>query len=265
MMNQLLALVCSTARAIPLAMEAALPFFSSSPGEGFASGVASFGPDGEPLASRRPATQSSREEEIRRALTGGVVLHQLTRQSPERFRANDGPPYRFRRWLAAILEDIDPLAREDMPLAVPPHIAKNMKTQAPSEELFHLFLGFMHSYRNLEGARAELPATRKAVHAALSTIQARYGAPARYAWACSDGSVLVVTSREWPLWYAVLGDTADARTELGAGTRVPLRSVPSRALVVTDSPNVDAGWERLPDGAWLQADRVGRYEILEAA
>ena len=263
-MNQFLAMVCSTKAAIPLAMEAAGPFLEEEKAiAAHASGVGSYGPDGEPLVSRRPVG-SQREDDVRRALAGGFLLHQVSPNLGSVFRAEDSPPYRFRRWIGTMVDDIDPLeTKNGHVLAVPPHIARNIKGSRAAEEVFHILLGFLHSYRALEAATPDVREVRRGVDAALSNIPSRYGQGCRAALAVCDGRTMVVKSQDWPLWYAVLGDTAGALTEFGAGTRIPLRDFPARAIVVTDRETDAMGWQRLPDGAFLQIDRIGRYEVIQ--
>lgn len=264
-MNQLVAIACSTPQAIPLAMEAATPFLESAPAtEDFASGVAAFGPDGQPLVSRRPAG-GRRDDELRRALAGGFVLHQLTKNLDGPFRGEDSPPYRYRRWVGALLDRIEPGTRPSDPvLAVPPHIARNIRGRRAAEEVFHLFVAFMHSFHNVDAATPDPAVTRRALHSALSLIPGRWGSTGGAAMVVCDGRLMVATSHDWPLWFAALGDMTDGRTTFDATTRLPMRSVPSRAVVLTDRPMEGPGWQRVPDGGFLLADRAGRWELAEA-
>lgn len=263
-MNQLVAIACSTAQAIPLAMEAAEPFLAAAPAtSAFASGIASFGPDGQPLVSRRPADGGRRDDDMRRSLAGGFVLNQLTKNLQGPFRSEDSPPYRFHRWVGALVDRIDPAASPSDPvLAVPPHVSRNIRGRRAAEQVFHLFLGFMHSYRNLETSSPDPLLTRRAMDAALSLIPGRWGSTDGSAMVVCDGRFMVATSHDWPLWFATLGDMTEGRTTFDATTRLPMRSIPPRAVVVTDRPMEGPGWERVPDRGFLIADRAGRWQVV---
>lgn len=265
-MSRLVAIACSAPQVAPLAMEALDPFLSGAPTTGdHGSGMGSFGPDGQPLVSRRPADGGRRDEDIRKALAGGFVIQQYTRTLAGPFRAEDSPPYRFHKWIGAVADGIDPeTAPSDPVLAVPPHVARNIRGRRAAEQVFHLFLGFMHSFRNLETTAPNPTVTCKAIDAALSLIPGRWGADGGALFAC-DGRVLVAGGRGWPLWFATLGDMTDANIRFDATTRLPLRSGPPRAVIVTDLPTTAPGWQPVPDRGYLIVDRAGRWELVPPA
>lgn len=265
-MTGLVAIACSTPQAAPLAMEAIAPFLEAAPSTAdHGSGMVSFGPDGQPLVSRRPADTGHRDADMRRALAGAFVILQLTPNLGGQFRGEDSPPYRYHRWVGTVADDIDPLVQPSDPLlAVPPHLARNIRGQRAAEQLFHLFLGFLHSFRSLETAAPDPTLVRRALDGALSLIPGRWGSEGGAMVVC-DGRLLVAGGRSWPLWFATLGDMTEGSIHFEATTRLPLRTAPPRAVVVTDHPMDAPGWRRIPDRAHLIADRAGRWELALAA
>lgn len=138
-MNHLLAIVSSNEKAVPLAAEAASPFFQDAPRDaGTCSGLACFGPDGEPLVSRQPTVGHPSADSLRRSLAGGFLLQQLSETPEGGFKAEEIGPYKFRRWIGTVATPVSSGGDEDHVLAVPAFISQNIKGSRPAEEIFHV-------------------------------------------------------------------------------------------------------------------------------
>jgi predicted glutamine amidotransferase len=188
--------------------------------------------------------------------------------------AEDADPFRFRSWLFGSVGDIDVASfdsvRDRVLESIPDFLRRNIRGRSPSEQIFHLFLAFLHDAGSLD---APSPATAT-VHGALRNSVAFVdrlltgaGSPAIHlALVATNGRCFVAANCAYPMRFLHIDGISDCpvcrgRVDLHRdGRRIPHEGL--RAVIVEANRAVAVegrgGWRELPDRSALivGADRV---------
>lgn len=174
-------------------------------------------------------------------------------------------PFRFRHWVFAHRGSLEKFEAIQAGLleAIPDFLRRNIRGQADSELVFHLFLAFLHD----EGRLDDLDITVAAAQAALSnTVKliekllqaAGVGAPRAFSLIVTNGRLMLAARRGAPMWWQRQNSLLDCPVcrEAGRETRrvghEHLRSI----LIVSEPKKLGpARWEEVPDGSIIAVTR----------
>ena len=161
--------------------------------------------------------------------------------------------------------------------STPAFSARNIRGRSPGEQLFHLFLAFLHDAGILDQPTPAPAAVLLALQSSLTFVDrlltGEGGAPLELALAATNGRCFVAASFGYPMRYLDVEGISDcpvcqARDERSdrrrGGRRVRHESL--RALVIEASRDGAAlpGWRDVPDRSALIAgpDRVPQLASL---
>jgi glutamine amidotransferase len=188
--------------------------------------------------------------------------------------AEDADPFRFRSWLFGSLGDWGgptfDAVRDRVAESTPDFLRRNIRGHSPSEQLFHLFLAFLHDAGILDQPTPAPAAVQLALRNSLAFVDrllvAAGAQPLEIALAATNGRCFVATSYGYPMRYLQIEGISDCpvcqaaadRGGGGPGRRVPHEAL--RAIILEANPGVIArpGWHEVPDRAALIAgpDRI---------
>jgi hypothetical protein len=190
--------------------------------------------------------------------------------------AEDADPFRFRSWLFGAIAEVEEAAfdaiRDRVLETTPAFLRRNIRGRAPSEQLFHLFLAFLHDAGILDQPTPAPAAVHAALRNSLAFVDgllAETGAkPLQIALTATNGRCFVATGCGFPIRYLGIEGITDcpvcqAKHDAGRnGRRVPHEAL--RALVVEADRDVAkrAGWHEVPDRSALIAGPDRAPQVL---
>jgi hypothetical protein len=190
--------------------------------------------------------------------------------------AEDADPFRFRSWLFGSIAEVGETAfdaiRDRILETTPAFLRRNIRGRSPSEQLFHLFLAFLHDAGILDQPTPSPASVHAALRRSLAFVDgllADAGAtPLQIALAATNGRCFVATGCGFPIRYLGIEGISDcpvcqARHDAGRnGRRVPHEAL--RALVVEADRDVAkrAGWHEVPDRSALIAGPDRAPQVL---
>jgi hypothetical protein len=190
--------------------------------------------------------------------------------------AEDADPFRFRSWLFGSIAEVGETAfdaiRDRILETTPAFLRRNIRGRSPSEQLFHLFLAFLHEAGILDQPTPSPASVHAALRRSLAFVDgllAEAGAtPLQIALTATNGRCFVATGCGFPIRYLGIEGISDcpvcqARHDAGRnGRRVPHEAL--RALVVEADRDVAkrAGWHEVPDRSALIAGPDRAPQVL---
>lgn len=230
--------------------------------------------NGDVLLQKRPRAEGSEVDfyTLARGLHADALVARAGVEDEMRLDADHTDPFRFRSWVFASIGDASGFdhVRERLLGSVPEFLRRNIRGNAPSELLFHLFLAFLHDAGLLDShapsAEAASRALQESVAFADRLLTAAGRASTHLALMASNGRSLVARAHGLPLRYLeILGITdcpvCRQREDLGPGDRRVSHEALRAQVVESDSAaRPRAGWTTLPANAGLIVgpDRVAR-------
>jgi len=239
------------------------PWKSMSSADNFACGIGEIGPGGETLTTRRPLKTGSSFPSLRHLPGGGFATLQTSPiERGSGFSDRDVPVYKYHRWLWTMCGNLK-LLQEAMGhrMPVPEHISAQQRDEGPNQEIFLQCLAFMQSYRLLRKPAPSLESIRRSFDAALSLVDTRYEGKddeqQQFVATLVEQRVMMVRALNTPLWLKFLGEGKN--DPLDRELRTPMELQPPRAVLLSNIPAVEDGWDELPENCTVIIDRYGRF------
>jgi len=158
---------------------------------------------GQPLVRKQPKALSGPVNFASRAgqLKTTLALGHVRAANVGGQRTENTHPFRFRNWMFCHTGTLDRFetVKDDMLRAIPDFIRRNIRGNADSEHLFHLFLSFMNDTGRIDDPRVRPEVVAQALASTYAymdrLISDRGGTPSVGCCVLSNGSVLVATRR----------------------------------------------------------------------
>jgi len=223
----------------------------------------------EVLHKKHPQPDSS--ELAWSTIVAGIVSHvavaHVRDASVGARRADNNHPFRMRQWLFAHagkvegFSEIQPRLLESMP----DFLRRNIRGDTDSEQVFHLFLSFLHDAGQLDNLDVSDQAVLAALRSTVTLVDRlvnEVGAPrsnlnliltnGRQLYALRRGPTLVYVERD-QLAVPELAESGDRLDRRASRPTDPVRYV---LIASTQStPNTPQGYTELEDGQLLSVDR----------
>jgi hypothetical protein len=196
-------------------------------------------------------------------LRAEALLGRATQGDESRASAANAGPFRFRYWLFAAVGEFGDFSqiRERLLDSIPEFLRRNIRGHSPSEQVFHLFLAFLHDAGLLESLSAEPGAASRALDESVAFVDrllaASGAASTRLAVVATNGRCLVAISRGHPIQYIEINGVADCpvcRSKRSDETHDrPISHDRLKAVILEADNQADrrAGWRQVPEGGAL--------------
>jgi glutamine amidotransferase len=227
---------------------------------------------GDVLLQKRPRAEGSEVDffTLARGLRADALVARAGFDDEMRLDADNADPFRFRSWVFGSIGDASGFdhVRDRLLGSVPEFLRRNIRGNAPSELLFHLFLSFLHDAGLLDShapsPEAASRALKESVAFADRLLTAAGRASSRLALVASNGRTLVARAGGRSLRYLEIQGITDCpvcrqREDLGPGDRrVSHESLRAQVVEADSSERPRAGWTNLPaeGGLVVGPDRV---------
>jgi hypothetical protein len=240
----------------------ALHMFSSGPaadwGLGFVQG-------GDVLLQKRLRSHSPNVDfyDLAHELRADALLGRATLGDTERVSASNADPFRFRYWLFGAVGEFGDFARISPQVhdSIPEFLRRNIRGHSASEQLFHLFLAFLHDAGLLETLLAQPEPVERALSESVSFVNRLLAdagtASSRLAVVATNGRCLVALSHGHPVQFLDVHGLADCQlcqSQQSEGKRErPIAHERLRAVIV-EADHQQAkrtGWQVIPEGGAL--------------
>ncbi len=236
--------------------------FSSGPAADWGLG---FIQSGDVLLQKRLRSHSPNVDfyDLAHELRADALLGRATLGDVERVSASNADPFRFRHWLFGAIGEFGDFApiRTHLHDSIPEFLRRNIRGHSASEELFYLFLSFLHDAGLLETLLAQPEPVERALSESVAfanRLLAQAGVPpTRLALLATNGRCLVGLSLGHPVQYLDIRGIASCQVcqaKQGEGKRErPIAHERLRAVIVeADHQQASRpGWQRLPEGGAL--------------
>jgi glutamine amidotransferase len=197
-------------------------------------------------------------------LRADALLGRATQGEDERARAASADPFRFRYWLFGAVGEFGDFSQIQGRLldSIPEFLRRNIRGPSPSEQIFHLFLAFLHDAGLLESLSAEPKPAHRALDESLAFVDrllaASGAASTKLAVIATDGRCLVALSHGHPVQYLEIrgipacpvcrDKRADDETRDRGVAHDQLKAV---ILEADHQADQRTGWRQVPDGGAL--------------
>lgn len=228
----------------------------------------------EVLLTRRPIGQDLGLQAMIGAAAGNHVLIGLDDSPSVQFRLEGNPPYRFRNHLGVC--SVGTIHRKDFAERVlfnlPDYLGRDVKTNAPGELIFHLFLSYLHDMGRLDARSVKVDVLIEALRSTFQlfpkVIEAGPGEAVPFLAACmTNGEHMVAATRGVPVWMRhITGIHAcplcsdPVRTRTQDARRVDHLDVRVSIFLLTGSSEPPEGFSALPEGQVVAVSGAG--EVL---
>jgi glutamine amidotransferase len=201
--------------------------------------------------------------DLARDLRADALLGRASQGDPDRARVTNADPFRFRYWLFGAVGEFGDFSqiRAHLLESIPDFLRRNIRGHSPSEQLFHLFLAFLHDAGLLESLLAQPEPAQRALGETVAFVDrllaASGAASTKLALVATNGRCLVALSHGHPVQYLeVRGIAACQICRAKQPERKHDRPVPHdklRAVIVEADHQQGrrAGWLPVPDGGAL--------------
>lgn len=196
-------------------------------------------------------------------LRADALLGRATQGEDERARAASADPFRFRYWLFGAVGEFGEFSQiqERLLDSIPEFLRRNIRGPSPSEQVFHLFLAFLHDAGLLESLSAEPEAAYRALDESIAFVDrllaASGAASTRLAVVTTNGRCLVALSHGHPVQYIeVQGIPACPVCRSRRSDELHERAVSHeqlRAVILEADHQTErhTGWRQIPEGGAL--------------
>jgi glutamine amidotransferase len=176
--------------------------------------------------------------------------------------ANVGP-FRFRYWLFGAVGEFGDISqiRGRLLDSIPEFLRRNIRGHSPSEQVFHLFLAFLHDAGLLESLSAQPEPAHRALSESIAFIDrllaASGAASSKLALVVTNGRCLVALSHGHPVQYIEVRGVPVCPVCGGKESDAPHDRAIShdqlKAVILEADHRADrrAGWQPIPDGGAL--------------
>ena len=264
-MNRLVAYIGNDPERVACALypaRHALDMFSSGPaadwGLGFVQG-------GDVLLQKRLRSSTSQVDffELTRDLRADALLGRATQGEDERASTANAGPFRFRYWLFAAVGEFGDFSQIHGRLldSIPEFLRRNLRGHTPSEQVFHLFLAFLHDAGLLESLSAQPEPAHRALGESLAFVDrllaASGGASTRLAVVATNGRCLVALSHGRPVQYLDIRGVSDCpvcggkQSDERRDRAVAHDQLKAVILEADHRVGRRSGWRQVPDGGAL--------------
>jgi glutamine amidotransferase len=276
--NRLIAFIGNDPERVACALFPARPalhMFSSGPAADWGLG---FVQSGDVLLQKRLRGHSPNVDfyDLAHELRADALLGRATLGDSERVSASNADPFRFRTWLFGAVGTFGDFAQisPDLHNSIPEFLRRNIRGHSASEQLFHLFLAFLHDAGLLETLPAQPEPVERALSESVSFVNrllAKVGAaPARLTVVATNGRCLVALSQGHPVQFLDVHGIANCQlcqSKQSEGKRErPIAHERLRAVIVEadHQQGPRAGWQVLPDGGALLVGPHLKHQIKTA-
>jgi hypothetical protein len=196
-------------------------------------------------------------------LRADAFLGRATLGDAERASASNADPFRFRHWLFGAIGQFGDFTQIRARLydSIPEFLRRNIRGHSASEQLFHLFLAFLHDGGLLETLMAQPEPVERALAESVTFVNrllAEVGSPStRLAMVATNGRCLVALSHGHPVQFLDVHGIANCQvcqSKQSEGTRErPIAHERLRAVIVEadHQQGQRAGWHAVPEGGAL--------------
>lgn len=214
---------------------------------------------GEVLHKKRPLLggESMDWEQVANGVRSDCVIVHMRHATVGDFRSENTHPFRMRSWLFAHNGTIQRFGslKERLLETMPDFIRRNIRGDTDSEHFFHVVLSFLHDAGQLDRTdvadRAVLSALRSAVQL-VDRLGEEVGAgEATLNLVLSNGRRMYALRRGGPMMLTERAGIHDPARESDDTGPMQTRYV----LVVSDGPEVPAGYRALEEGSVCVIDR----------
>lgn len=276
MVNRLVAYIGNDPERIACALHPARPalhMFSSGPAADWGLG---FVQSGDVLLQKRLRSQSAQVDffDLAHELRADALLGRATQGDSERSNTANADPFRFRYWLFGAVGEFGDFAPIHARLldSIPEFLRRNIRGHSPSEQLFHLFLAFLHDAGLLDSLLAQPEPARRALAESVAFVDRLLaesgGASTKLAVVATDGRCLVALSHGHPVQYLEIRGIAACqicRAKQPEEKRErPIAHERLRAVIVEadHQQGKRAGWHPVPEGGAIS---VGPRMIVQTS
>jgi hypothetical protein len=264
-LNRLVAYIGNDPERIACALYPARPalhMFSSGPAADWGLG---FVQSGDVLLQKRLRSHTPQVDffDLARDLRADALLGRATQGDADRARAANADPFRFRYWLFAATGEFGDFSQIRVPLleSIPDFLRRNIRGHSPGEQLFHLFLAFLHDAGLLDSLLSQPEPAERALRESVTFVDrllaASGAASTKLAAVVTNGRCLVALSHGHPAQYLEIRGIAacqNCRAKQPEGKRDrPIPHDKLRAVIVEadHQQGKRAGWHPIPDGGAL--------------
>jgi glutamine amidotransferase len=192
-------------------------------------------------------------------LRADALLGRATLGDDERVSASNADPFRFRYWLFGAIGEFGEFAkiRTHLHESIPEFLRRNIRGHSPSEQLFHLFLAFLHDAGLLDTLLAQPEPVARALTETMAFLDRLLvgvgAATSRLAVVATNGRCLAALSHGHPIQYLDVRGIANcqvcqAQQHEGKRER-PISHERLRAVIVEADHQLDkrTGWQAVPN------------------
>jgi hypothetical protein len=196
-------------------------------------------------------------------LRADALLGRASLGDPEPADASNADPFRFRHWLFGALGPLGDFASISPRLhdSIPEFLRRNIRGHSASEQLFHLFLSFLHDAGLLETLVDQPEPVERALSESVAFVNRLLvgvgEAPCPLALVATNGRCLVALSHGHPVQFLDVHGIANCQvcqSKQSEGTRErPIAHERLRAVIVAadHQQGQRAGWHAVPEGGAL--------------
>jgi len=220
---------------------------------------------GDVLLQKRLRSGSSQVDfyDLAHDLRADALLGRATQGEDERASAANAGPFRFRYWLFGAVGEFGDFAQIHRRLldSIPEFLRRNIRGHSPSEQVFHLFLAFLHDAGLLESLSAQPEPAHRALGESLAFVDrllaASGAASTRLAAVATNGRCLVALSHGHPVQYLEIRGVSACLVcggKRSEGQRDRVISHDQLKAVILEADHragKRAGWCWVPDGGAL--------------
>jgi len=220
--------------------------------------------EGDVLLQKRSRSSTAQVDffDLASDLRADALLGRATQGEGARAAAT-ADPFRFRYWLFGAVGEFGEFSqiRGRLLDSIPEFLRRNIRGPSPSEQVFHLFLAFLHDAGLLETLSAEPESTHRALDESIAFVDrllaASGAASTRLAVMATNGRCLVALSHGHPVQYLeVRGIPACPVCRSRQSDQVHDRAVSHeqlRAVIIEADHQAEThtGWRQIPAGGAL--------------
>jgi glutamine amidotransferase len=193
-------------------------------------------------------------------LRAEALVGRATQGESERASAANVGPFRFRYWLFCAVGEFGDFSqiRGRLLDSIPEFLRRNIRGHSPSEEVFHLFLAFLHDAGLLESLSAQPEPAHRALDESIAFVDrllAASGASStKLAVVATNGRCLVALSHGHPVQCLEISGVSacpvcgSKRSDVQRDRAVSHDQLKAVILDIDHRTDTRAGWRQIPDG-----------------
>lgn len=220
---------------------------------------------GDVLLQKRSRSSTAQVDffDLAQDLRAEALVGRATQGENERASTANVGPFRFRYWLFGAVGEFGDISqiRGRLLDSIPEFLRRNIRGHSPSEQVFHLFLAFLHDAGLLESLSAQPEPAHRALSESIAFIDhllaASGAASSKLALVVTNGRCLVALSHGHPVQYIEVRGVPVCPVCGGKESDAPHDRAIShdqlKAVILEADHRADrrAGWQPIPDGGAL--------------